>query len=343
MATKPHNPAPLSLVEAARVKETLDRVLASPAFRKSDQCQRFLRYVVEHSRSNPDDLKERTIGVEVFGRHPDYDTAEDPIVRVRATEVRKRLSQYYGETTRPEDVRIEIPSGAYRAEFYSPESPAPAAARVKSRPRWTIAVLAVAALVAVFSATLLLTRRTPPPPDVLDRFWAPVLQGEKPALLYCGQPVVYFLSRDVHERFRSRLPADQLRGSYVLKLGARTTIKGSDVIPVTDQFVGIGNAHTASMLAMLFAARRKMVEIRYANDLSFSDLRSAPSVLIGGFSNLWTLEMQRQLRFVFEQENGERRIRDRSGKRSWQLAELAPDGKTPEDYALVSRLSGPGQ
>ena len=116
------------------------------------------------------------------------------------------------------------------------------------------------------------------------------------------------------------------------------TIKGSDIVPVTDQFVGIGNAHTSALLTSVFAARKKPVEIRYANDLSFSDLRSSPSVLIGAFSNLWTLEMTGELRYVFEQEEGLRRIRDRSDNRTWQLPNLAQDGKTPEDYALVSRL-----
>ena len=48
--------------------------------------------------------------------------------------------------------------------------------------------------------------------------------------------------------------------------------------------------------------------------------------------------MTRQLRFVFEQENGMRRIRDRSSNQTWQLSSLAPDGRTPEDYAVVSRL-----
>jgi hypothetical protein len=110
------------------------------------------------------------------------------------------------------------------------------------------------------------------------------------------------------------------------------------VIPVTDQFVGIGNAHTAALLAGLFAEKHKAVEIRYANDLSFSDLRGSPSVLIGAFSNLWTLEMQGGLRFTFEQDKGARRIRDRSDNRTWQLPDLAPDGKTPEDYAVVTRL-----
>jgi hypothetical protein len=165
------------------------------------------------------------------------------------------------------------------------------------------------------------------PTDAVQQFWAPVLASPRPVLIYCGQPVVYFLSRDIHDKYRKTVAPDKQRGSYALILDPKESIRGSDVIPVTDQFVGIGNAHTAALLTGLFAEKHKTVEIRYANDLSFSDLRGSPSVLIGAFSNLWTLEMQGGLRFVFEQEQGARRIRDRSDNRTWQLPELAPEGE----------------
>ena len=322
--------------QEAEIGATLDRVLASPAFRKSDQCRKFLSYVVEHSHKGEDELlKERIIGVEVFGRVADYDTAEDPVVRVRATEVRKRLAQYYGESAAESDVRIEIPSGSYRVEFHWPDvqvsSPPP-----RRRVPWLAAGLGVAMLVAVCAGLLLV--RTGAPTDAVQQFWAPVLASSRPVLIYCGQPVVYFLSREVHDKYRKTVAPDKQRGSYALTLDPKESIRGSDVIPVTDQFVGIGNAHTAALLTGLFAEKHKVVEIRYANDLSFSDLRGSPSVLIGAFSNLWTLEMQGGLRFVFEQDQGARRIRDRSDNHTWQLPELAPDGKTPEDYAVVSRL-----
>lgn len=324
MESKPFTPA-----ETASVRETLDRVLASPAFCKSEQCQKFLRYVVEHPGEA---IKERQIGVEVFGRSPDYDTSEDPVVRVRATEVRKRLAQYYGKSPDTRDVRFEIPAGSYHVDFHWRQAPA-----VTTKRRWWWAGIA-AALVLVGIALAVVWPR----PTALDRFWAPALKSGSPVLIYCGQPVVYFLSRDVHERYR---PQNGPRGSYALSLDPEAVIKGREIIPVTGQFVGIGNAHSAAMLAVLLEKRGKAVEIRYADDLSFGDLRSGPSVLIGAFSNLYTLEMQDRLRFVFEQEGGTRRIKDRTDGKSWQLAGLAPDGRTPEDYAVVSRLfdSGTGQ
>ena len=69
---------PPTAEQQAQIRQTLDRVLASPAFRNSKQSQKFLKYVVEHSAEGREDhLKERDLGVEVFGRVPDYDTAED--------------------------------------------------------------------------------------------------------------------------------------------------------------------------------------------------------------------------------------------------------------------------
>lgn len=339
---------PLSQPQEARIRETLDRVAASPAFRKSEQCQRFLRYVVEHSGQGHEEvLRERNIGIAVFGRRPDYDTADDPVVRVRATEVRKRLAQFQAESANPDDVRFEIPSGSYRAEFHFPPEPLSGALTAPARkPRSRLFLLVpVAAIAAAVPLIVVLTHRSASPAGPVDQFWAPVLASDKPVLLYCGQPVVYFLSGEVHEKYRRTLPPGKQRGAYPVTLGPNDSIRGSDVIPVTDQFVGIGNAHTAALLAALLASKGKSVEIRYANDLSFSDLRSSPSVLIGAFSNLWTLEMQDQLRFVFEQNEDVRRIRDRSNNRIWRLSDLAPDGKTPEDYAVVSRLfnSGTGQ
>lgn len=322
-------------IELARAHETLARILSSPGFRNSKQCQAFLRYVVEHSLADADErLKERNIGVDVFGRAPDYDTGEDPIVRVRATEIRKRLAQYYNDSASAGDVRFEIPSGSYRVEFHAPAA-IPEARSASRRSRAPLYGAAVLAALGLIGAGFFWTR---PAPAEIDIFWAPMTGSQKPVLIYCGQPVVYFLSRDVHAKYRQKLSAEDKRGAYAVVLEPGTALRGSDVIPVTDQFVGIGNAHTAALLSAFFALKRKPVEIRYANDLTFSDLRGSPSVLIGAFSNLWTLEMTGKLRFIFEQEEGVRRIRDRAGNRTWQLAKLAPDGKTPEDYAVVCRL-----
>ena len=84
-----------SAEQVKSVRSALELVISSDAFAGSKRCQDFLRLVVEHALAGElDDLRERMIGVEMFGRPVDYDTSNDAVVRVRATEVRKRLAQY---------------------------------------------------------------------------------------------------------------------------------------------------------------------------------------------------------------------------------------------------------
>ena len=124
----------------------MSRVLACHEFRTSKRSQDFLRYVVENTlQGHGDMLKERTIGIEVFGRPTSYDPSDDATVRVKAGEVRKRLGIYYSDLGAHNPVRIELPSGTYVPEFHLVNAPAaapaeqPAAARAgrasSSRPR----------------------------------------------------------------------------------------------------------------------------------------------------------------------------------------------------------------
>src|ERR1700683_1387205 len=110
-------PRPTS-VSAEAVREELSRVLACHEFRSSKRSQDFLRYVVEHTLAgHADMLKERTIGIEVFGRSTSYEPSDDATVRVKAGDVRKRLGLYYAEHGAQNPVRIELPSGTYVPEF----------------------------------------------------------------------------------------------------------------------------------------------------------------------------------------------------------------------------------
>jgi hypothetical protein len=105
-------------VDPATVRAHLERILLSTPFRNSKRYPALLRYVVEQELNGASsELKERTIAIEVFGRDPSYDPGADPVVRISAGEVRKRLAQYYQEATAPDQLRIELPVGSYRPEF----------------------------------------------------------------------------------------------------------------------------------------------------------------------------------------------------------------------------------
>ncbi len=93
-------------------------VLSSAPFAASKRAQEFLQFVVEYALADhPETLKERIIGAEMFGRPIDYDTANDAVVRVLATDVRRRLTQFYQGSGPEHPVRIELPTGSYMPKF----------------------------------------------------------------------------------------------------------------------------------------------------------------------------------------------------------------------------------
>ena len=99
---------------AAEARAALERVLASRCFEQAARSSGFLRYVVEQTLAGQGErLKGYTIAVEVFGRPPDFDAQTDPLVRVEAGRLRRRLIEYYAEEGRDDPVRLDLPRGSY--------------------------------------------------------------------------------------------------------------------------------------------------------------------------------------------------------------------------------------
>lgn len=111
--------------ERAEILDETNRILADPAFKNSKRCQALFRWLVDRSLAGDHEgIKERTVGIEVFGRTPDYDTAIDPVVRITANEIRKRLAQWYQEPAHHQRIRVRLTAGAYllKFEFVQPDS-----------------------------------------------------------------------------------------------------------------------------------------------------------------------------------------------------------------------------
>ena len=161
---------------AAEVRAALERVLASRCFEQAARSSGFLRFVVEQTLAGQGDrLKGYTIGVEVFGRPADFDAQTDPLVRVEAGRLRRRLIEYYSDEGRDDRVRIDLPRGSYSvvssyrvgkaAEDQGaalPLEPAEAGSdqvAARNRRRWRSIRTAVAAAVIAAAVTVILLRR----------------------------------------------------------------------------------------------------------------------------------------------------------------------------------------
>jgi adenylate cyclase len=98
----------------AEIRAQVERILASECFAQTVRAAQFLRYVVEETIAGRGErLKGYTIAMEVFERSADFDPQTDPLVRVEAGRLRRRLIEYYAVEGRNDPVVIELPRGTY--------------------------------------------------------------------------------------------------------------------------------------------------------------------------------------------------------------------------------------
>ena len=325
------------------IRRQLDRILESPAFGTSKRSQQCLRYMVEKAlEGDLGALKERCIGVEVFGRSPDYDSSADAVVRSRANELRKRLAQYHDLAGPNELVRIDLPPGSYLPEFHfhpvppvgAAEGPSPSPLVQRSRRPW---LYVAGAALLVTSGVWLGAWYFRRPVSMLQQFWAPVLQSPRQVLIVPGSPVGYLLSRRIHKLYDAANSPEVESGPHVVHFGL-ASIPGADIIPCEDQWTGLADAVMLGRLMEMFGRLGKPCQIRFARDTSFANLRNSPNVLISAFSNRWNLDMGRALRFSFEWRDHVKMISDKAPPgRSW-CTQMDAIGHTQLDYALICRV-----
>ncbi|HEV2274264.1 MAG TPA: hypothetical protein VGR96_08865, partial [Acidobacteriaceae bacterium] len=211
---------PTSELSAERIREQLELLVQDHVFRSSKRSVEFLRYVVDQTLNGAaDQIKERSIGIGVFGREPSYDTNLDHVVRTAAIELRKRLAIYYGDERHRSELRIALVPGSYIPRFTLPAQTAsepaeleiaPGAANVPMRARDADAGFEAAApeiagatlpvrkpraglrpyLSASFAAVAafcILAYFWPRPRNAEDLFWAPILETSGPVLVAVGE------------------------------------------------------------------------------------------------------------------------------------------------------------
>jgi hypothetical protein len=330
----------LSSAQKDLVREQLARILASPLFSHSRRFPDFLRYTVNRALDeDTNSIKERTLGVEVFGRDPDYDTSLDPVVRMTAVEIRKRLTQYYQLPNHAGEPRIEFARGSYVPEFKFPAAePLPASRPTEPPPipfaakddhnksRWLITVCAGIPLVLITGLLLSgTTRRTP-----LELFWSPVVASKSPVLICIPDLQTIFSS------IPPTIPANDPASSFA------QTISQLPLASRRDK-VSFGDSMAVSMVAGILGGKGKGFRVRHTEDVGLDDLKEGPVVLIGAYSNQWEIQLGGALRYSFVKEGSTHYIRDslNPSSRQWIEGPLTSGNSEIVDYALISRVLDP--
>lgn len=324
------------------VRRHLADILASPAFRGSERSKQFLHFVVERAlHPSAPTLKERDLGIELFARTPDYDTGTDAIVRVKANEVRKRLDQFYRELPKPSPIVIELQSGSYLPKITAAEDaeganvipPLPVLlAHYWRQYRVTVlsALLALALLVATGAALLKRHRATE-----LDAFWEPVASANAAPIVCLGRSDTYAISGSLRAKLAA-LPQNQPELPLL--------VRPSEITRFTNFHISFANFSAVHEISRLLQRKGRDTELRWASELKLGDVHGRPLILVGAFSNPWTIRQSVNWPFRFElgtpQHPGNAIVHLKSGRR-WVLEGAWEADRQTMDYALVSRVFGP--
>ena len=363
-----HPPQTFSTAEREEILQQLDRLLASPYFSNSRRFPLFLRYIVQETlMGNADLLKERTIGVEIFGKEASYDTSTEPIVRVTAAEIRKRIAQYYQEPGCSGEIRMTLPSGSYVPHFglaaaqplpalHEPHTediavpalgesplppnasePTPPAARLPVAPvvpvardgrPWRFAWPALAAVTLTLLGLQFFLDH--PRRTPVQQFWEPITVSR-------GHVLVSIPDQTHYDMLALRDAADP---THEVMLHDKLTAVVIDDLNIIGKLTGVLQAASVPYT------------LRAESVTTLSDLREGPSVLIGAFDNEWTLRLTRPLRFQFantpdmtsfsiiDTKPDTKPDTPSGAPRAWtvnRLQQMATDNYT--DYAIVARFT----
>ena len=346
---------PVTEADQSAVREQLERMLESPLFRNSTRYPIFLRFLVEHAlEGDKTTLKERTLGVEVFHRAPDYDTNQDTVVRLTAGEVRKRIAQYYHQPGHTRELQIDLRRGSYVPVFRRPaaakengkaaagenagrtetageeDSPAMLSgaggdtttrltrAGLSRRARW----LAGAALLLSAVAGAIAWRFFDEVAHGAGRqLWSPILQEP-------GQ--VQLVMADLSASVSAAAERDRNEPAGLIQL-----LRMGEMVNYRDTLAEAG--------VVAFLARHdKQYALELSTQASYPDLQRGASVLVGGLDNVWTMRVTSPLRFHFVRRGASYvyGIEDRQHPElgGWNVNMAQSFNRATEDFALVARI-----
>lgn len=325
----------------------LERLLDDARFRFSRHHPRLLRFVVEKTiQGATDQLKERDLGVEIFGRSVDYDVNSDPIVRVTAAEIRDRIAQYYDEEEHSLELRIDLPLGSYTPRFRQPpprakrnperilaEIPRPSSplaadeaenpnVRAKSSRRGRLAVvwifsMALVGLIAFFA------------PGVAERYYVNTVTS----FWQFGD------DRSSHVLVCVR-ETDPTAG-----VGNSESTPSSSAVPEREGMIPSSDAMVAIRIASAITSAGLTPVLRGTTQTTLGDLQQGPVVMIGALDNDWTLRLTDSLpfRFVRPADGSAYRIVDARSAMApvYEVDRSLPYSAVSQDYGIVARFLNP--
>jgi hypothetical protein len=313
MKTKSVEGQPVSQAPSkVEVRETMRRILTSRHFVNAPTKQRFLQLICEsYLNGRASELNEYMIGCELYDRDENYNPALDPIVRVGAHGLRKRLESYYKAEGKNDEIILEIPYGSYAPSFIRraapQESPEPAARAAPDPPESSnriekhsktllnllVVFLIIVTLALAYSNTQLrlqskASAHSREMNSAFEPVWGTFLEDGNPTLLVLGNPSVYRFSHPTDPASLSRMRVGlTLDEAKVMgdTLGRERLVFNNALAPqltlAYDEYACLGEAIGLYRIAGLFNKMGKNLTLKQNRSLAAEDLKNHNAILLG--------------------------------------------------------------
>jgi hypothetical protein len=359
-------PPPVSPDDA---RQTLEQILTSRHFVHAPMKRKFLRLVCEfYISGRASELNEYLIGREVFERDDSYNPAADPIVRVGAHDVRKKLELYYETEGSHDEIRLDIPIGSYEPVFVrrsiqtaevksltsaEPLAGDPPASTRTSKSSWLLvsAVIGVSlvALVLMWLSNHSLQRQVDQANLLKDisaygTVWEPFLKAGDQTLLVISNPPVYRFSNSIDPEILMKQSVgltDEQKTELAYALKDKFLMKQSRelrLILSPDNYTGMGEAIGLYRITDLFRSTGKDTLVKQSRTATPEDLKNHNLILLGSvWSNEWSGKLPLEEDFIYTSNATIENRRPLAGEETAYKPEYnSRTGELVVDFALVT-------
>jgi len=356
------------------IRRTLDRILNSKHFSQAPKKRAFMELICDYYLAGrAKEINEHLIGLEVYERNDHYSPAEDPVVRVAAHDIRKRLEQYYLHEGLNDEVRLDIPIGSYEPVFklasgvpaeaetlsagahalpaIQERSPQSSQSRNGGWPGWRVWAIGGLAVVAIIFFAINAWRKSQESGLTAERqiynpVWGPFFTSEDPTIQVLSNPPVYVLvnaadPQVIHDK-SIELPKESAKKLFDLLRQISqnepeySTPPRLNLSPVSH--TGIGEAIGAHLITSLFRNRGLGITLKQSRNLTGEDLKDRNLIMLGGrWSNAWAGKLPVKEDFHFTPKISVANHNPQPGEQTEYRTKFDEQtGQILEDYALIT-------
>ena len=347
----------------------VERILQSEALHSSQALKRLLRYLADKALSGEaDQLKEYTIGLDVFDKPADYDPRKDATVRLHVSRLRQKLADYYHTEGQNDPLLVSLPKGHFKLIWetrtiptgLTRSEPAASLAPVKMRSSATSRALALALACSLLIILFLVvqlqkTKATaeqardaaaksfPNWTPELETLWQSFTGNGRPMLVVHNDPIFVAFPgpNGIGAYFRERSLRTWADAGRLPEIKALQRALGSPRIEPNFFYVSRGEVQGTFLLGKLFGSRQMQVSLVRLSQLSWEQLSDNNVVLMGPPDSLNEKLVGLPIQpLLASEDKGVRNLKPEKGEQSFYADDLTEthDGQA---YAVISQVPGP--